>query len=147
MTDTGDSKRGPGKNLPPLDVTAPLSWTRPQRVQFCVQMLGGPRVVAPLLGVSERTVARYQTGESAIPPDVAELLCQLAGLRPGYIAEGGHFAASGPQDLQVTLRLPVAAMVAVVRAMADQMTPELRRVIGQVLLDGGAPPAAEKPPE
>jgi hypothetical protein len=74
----------PGQRLPRLDPRDAEHWTQAERLRFAIQMAGGPRAVAALIGKGLRTVARYQSGNAW--PDVRTLdrIRAAAALAPNF---------------------------------------------------------------
>lgn len=147
MQATHKRKRKPGNRMPPLDFTAPERWTIAERVQYAVQMMGGLQAAEQALGIPQRTLANWQSGES-VPSDLQRLrqMSEAARRPPDWIERGGplieppRHQEGGQNDCEpsmLTLRVPASVLLAAFRAACSELplktVEELHRATAEAL--------------
>lgn len=115
-----------------FDLSSKDRWTAQQRLRFGVELIGGVRKAAKEADVPLSSLTRYLNGQSKVPLNVLRQVAVAAGHNPDYLLSGmteGETTASGDELVQVTLSLPVSAVVSLVREVRATISPEVREAI------------------
>lgn len=59
-----------------------------RRFTLLVQLLGGKRAAARLIGMTDHQVRRWESGHSRIPLFAAVAFCRVAGVSIGWLVDG-----------------------------------------------------------
>lgn len=130
-----------------FDFTSRDRWTAQQRLRYGVELIGGTRKAAKEADIPLSSLSRYLSGQSKVPLSVLRQVAIAAGYSPDYLIAGmSEQPAPEPENelIQVTLSLPVSALVSLLRQATAAITPEIRDAI-ITALQAPPPPASSAP--